>query len=164
QARQYGARRAQSGDRPGGAGRTTEARVRRRRSLGHMCAEITRRLLSSDHGIQERKFVGSEEPIGADDGNDSLVNRGETAVPVAFLSTESIGEGLQASHAGHLVDAIDKKSGARPAQNEDKSARVLWKAKVSGAVDDEEGFVAALKNVTDFLQAGHGYFRGGAGK
>ena len=117
---------------------------------------MRRRLL---RGIQQEEFVGRQEAFGLDDGDHGLIDGGEAAVPVALVVAEGLGQRLEARHGGHFLDAVDEKSGARAAQDENESGGRRRQTEMQGAVDDVERVFAALHDVANFAKTGACGFR-----
>src|SRR4029077_15920065 len=89
-------------------------------------------------GIEKQEFIGSEKTFGLDDGNYGLIDGGEAAIPVALFVMEGLRKRLQASHAGHFLDAVDQESGSRAAQDKDQRGGRRRETEMDGTVDDVE--------------------------
>src|SRR5438105_83038 len=89
-------------------------------------------------GLEKEEFVGSDKACGHNDGNDGLVDGGESAIPIPLFVIEGLRKRLEPSHAGHFLDAVDEESGTRTAQDEHQRGVRCREAEVDSAVDNVE--------------------------
>ncbi len=66
--------------------------------------------MRSDVRVEEGKFPGGKEARRIYHRNDILIENREAAIPGALFMAEGAGEGLEAGHAGHFLDAVNQKS------------------------------------------------------
>src|SRR6266404_4960972 len=149
-----------------GEARRTGARFRGRRSL-YVCSGVFggkgARVGGKLRCFEKSQFFERKKSFGIDDGNNCLIECGKPTVPAALFALKCERQGLEASHGGHFVNAIDEQSCAGATEKENERRRLRLQAEMDGGVDDVESSVATADAVTDFAQVAFGKVAGHAG-
>src|SRR5258705_5604844 len=148
-------RAAQSVARPNAAARKTEGRIRGPSSL-RVCSWIFRgcqtRIGGELRGFKKRQLFKREKSFGMHHWDNCLVQRGQSAIPIAFFALERQRERLKVRHGGHFFNAVDQQRGAGATQEKNERRGLRLQAEMNRGIYDVKSAITAADAVANFAQ------------